>query len=58
VPPALVEQLKPGGRLVIPVGDAWHQELRLLVKRADGGADERAILPVRFVPLVGGQVLP
>lgn len=51
VPPALVEQLKPGGRLVIPVGD-WRQNLKLVTKRADGGYDERDVLPVRFVPLV------
>jgi protein-L-isoaspartate(D-aspartate) O-methyltransferase len=51
VPKALVEQLKPGGRLVIPVGD-WRQDLMLVTKRADGGYDERAVLPVRFVPLV------
>ena len=52
VPQALLDQLKPGGRMVIPVGGDWRQELKLLVKRADGGADERDVLPVRFVPLV------
>ncbi len=51
VPKALVEQLRPGGRMVIPVGD-WRQELKLVTKRADGGYDERDVLPVRFVPLV------
>jgi protein-L-isoaspartate(D-aspartate) O-methyltransferase len=57
IPQALVDELKPGGRMVIPVGD-WRQELRLVTKRADGGCDERSVLPVRFVPLVpGGQVL-
>jgi protein-L-isoaspartate(D-aspartate) O-methyltransferase len=57
VPPALVEQLKPGGRMVIPVGE-WRQDLKLVTKRADGGYDERDVLQVRFVPLVpGGQVL-
>jgi protein-L-isoaspartate(D-aspartate) O-methyltransferase len=56
VPQALVDQLKAGGRLVIPVG-ASHavQELRVLTKRADGGVDERRVLPVRFVPLVPGK---
>jgi len=56
VPQALVDQLKPGGRLVIPVG-ASHavQELRVLTRRADGGVDERRVLPVRFVPLVPGK---
>ena len=56
VPQALVDQLKAGGRLVIPVG-ASHavQELRVLTTRADGGVDERRVLPVRFVPLVPGK---
>lgn len=55
VPQALVDQLKPGARLVIPVG-ATHavQELLVITKRADGGTDERRVLPVRFVPLVPG----
>jgi protein-L-isoaspartate(D-aspartate) O-methyltransferase len=56
VPEALVAQLKPGGRMVIPVGafpDA--QELLLLVKHADGRLERRNVLPVRFVPLVPGR---
>jgi len=53
VPPALVAQLKPGARMVIPVGGSGEiQYLRLIQKRADGGYDERRVLPVRFVPLV------
>ena len=56
VPQALVEQLKPGGRMVIPVGGAGDmQYLKVLVKRADGGVDEKRVLPVRFVPLVPGK---
>jgi protein-L-isoaspartate(D-aspartate) O-methyltransferase len=56
VPQALVEQLKPGGRLVIPVsGEGGTQYLKLLTKRADGGYDEKRVLPVRFVPLVPGK---
>jgi protein-L-isoaspartate(D-aspartate) O-methyltransferase len=56
VPQALVDQLKPGGRLVIPVGgDGEMQYLKLLTKRADGGVDEKRVLPVRFVPLVPGK---
>jgi protein-L-isoaspartate(D-aspartate) O-methyltransferase len=56
VPPALVEQLRPGGRMVIPVGeDGGAQELLLLTKRADGGVERRSVLPVRFVPLVPGR---
>jgi protein-L-isoaspartate(D-aspartate) O-methyltransferase len=56
VPKALVEQLKPGGRMVIPVGgDGAAQYLKVLTRRADGGYDERRVLPVRFVPLVPGK---
>lgn len=56
LPAALVEQLKPGGRMVIPVGADGHaQYLKLLTKRADGSLDERRVLPVRFVPLVPGK---
>lgn len=59
VPPALVAQLRPGGRLCIPVGPAGGaQELRLLVKREDGGLDLRSTLPVRFVPMTGGRAAP
>jgi protein-L-isoaspartate(D-aspartate) O-methyltransferase len=56
VPQALVDQLKPGGRMVIPVGgEGEMQYLKLLTKRADGGVDEKRVLPVRFVPLVPGK---
>jgi protein-L-isoaspartate(D-aspartate) O-methyltransferase len=55
VPKALVEQLKPGGRMVIPIGDGWLQQLKLVTRRADGGFDQRDVLPVRFVPLVPGR---
>jgi protein-L-isoaspartate(D-aspartate) O-methyltransferase len=52
VPPALVEQLKPGGRLVIPVGThSLNQELLLIRKDADGRAVSRRTIGVRFVPL-------
>jgi protein-L-isoaspartate(D-aspartate) O-methyltransferase len=51
VPVELLNQLAPGGRLVIPVGD-FYQELQLITKRPDGTYDETAIVPVRFVPLV------
>ena len=56
VPSALVEQLKPGGRMVIPVGSSGDMQfLKVLTKRADGGYDEKRVLPVRFVPLVPGK---
>ena len=53
--PPLVAQLKPGGRMVIPVGAPFHtQELVLLTKDADGRVAMREILPVAFVALTGG----
>jgi protein-L-isoaspartate(D-aspartate) O-methyltransferase len=56
VPEALVAQLKPGGRMVIPVGaDGEEQELLLIVKSAQGKIERWRILPVRFVPLVPGS---
>ena len=55
IPPALIEQLAPGGRLVMPVGDpALDQELVLVEKDADGRVASRRLLPVRFVPLLRG----
>jgi protein-L-isoaspartate(D-aspartate) O-methyltransferase len=52
IPPALVAQLKPGGRLVIPVGLPHHyQELMLVEKHQDGETSSRAMLGVAFVPL-------
>jgi protein-L-isoaspartate(D-aspartate) O-methyltransferase len=55
VPPRLVEQLAPGGRLVISVGAGrMGQDLRVVEKDADGGVSERSVLPVAFVPLRGG----
>ncbi len=56
VPPPLVEQLKIGGRLVIPVGrPGWEQDLRVVEKLADGSVRSRSVLPVAFVPLTGGH---
>lgn len=53
VPPALVEQLKAGGRLVIPVGESYGQDLRVLTKQVDGSVKSRSVIPVAFVPLTG-----
>ena len=53
IPPALVEQLKPGGRMVIPVGlPHSYQELMLLVKDEDGATHTESLLGVAFVPLI------
>jgi protein-L-isoaspartate(D-aspartate) O-methyltransferase len=54
VPPALKEQLAPGGILVIPVGrSGWSQEI-LRIRRTEDGFDTEHLLPVRFVPLIAG----
>ena len=53
VPPPLVEQLKPGGRLVAPVGDVWSQRLVVLEKDVRGRTRVREDIEVIFVPLVG-----
>ncbi len=55
IPPPLLDQLRPGGRMVIPVGGAFAlQHLVLVEKAADGKVRTRQTLPVRFVPLVRG----
>lgn len=54
IPPPLLEQLRPGGRLVIPVGQPHgRQELMLVEKNAAGEVISRNMLPVAFVPLTG-----
>lgn len=56
IPPPLVRQLKPGGRMVIPVGSRFMvQQLVLLQKDGEGQVSLQQILPVRFVPLTGGH---
>ncbi|NIM27599.1 MAG: protein-L-isoaspartate(D-aspartate) O-methyltransferase [Gammaproteobacteria bacterium] len=56
IPPPLVEQLKPGGRLVVPVGERFAVQHLLLVHKLDEQRVQiRQILPVRFVPLTGGH---
>ncbi len=50
IPQALLEQLADPGRMVIPVGDGWDQELRLIWKR-DGRLSQRVVTYCRFVPL-------
>jgi protein-L-isoaspartate(D-aspartate) O-methyltransferase len=54
VPPPLIEQLAPGGRLILPVGpDGEHQELTLVSKNQNGQVSQRPIAGCRFVALVG-----
>lgn len=56
IPPPLIQQLKPGGRMVIPVGSAFFtQQLMLVEKTPAGKFTTRQLLPVRFVPLTRGR---
>jgi protein-L-isoaspartate(D-aspartate) O-methyltransferase len=52
IPQPLLDQLAPGGRMVIPVG-GFFQELKVFTKQADGTVSEKDIIPVRFVPMTG-----
>jgi len=52
IPPALIDQLAPGGHLVLPVGE-YEQELVDVEKRPDGSVIKRNVIPVRFVPMTG-----
>jgi len=54
VPPPLIQQLAPGGRMIIPVGGRFMtQQLLLLEKTADNEIITRQVAAVRFVPLTG-----
>ena len=56
IPPPLIAQLKPGGRMVIPIGSPFMtQQLLLVEKDSDGKLRTRQVLPVLFVPLTGGH---
>lgn len=56
VPPPLVEQLAPGGRLVMPVGGRGLQHLIVVEKRGDGRTEERAYDAVAFVPMLRARL--
>jgi protein-L-isoaspartate(D-aspartate) O-methyltransferase len=56
IPPALVDQLKPGGRMVIPVGSVYGVQNLIMVEKDEGGRiSTRNLLPVRFVPMLSGR---
>jgi protein-L-isoaspartate(D-aspartate) O-methyltransferase len=56
IPPPLVQQIKPGGIMLIPVGSQFQvQQLTLVRKDEQGNVITRQVLPVRFVPLTGGH---
>jgi protein-L-isoaspartate(D-aspartate) O-methyltransferase len=55
IPPSLLRQLRPGGRMVIPIGPVHAtQRLVLVTKDDEEKVRTRSVLPVRFVPLTGG----
>jgi protein-L-isoaspartate(D-aspartate) O-methyltransferase len=56
VPPPLLGQLKPGGRMVLPLGPGdGMQMLTVIDKAADGSLHQKSVLPVRFAPMQGGE---
>lgn len=56
IPPALVDQLKPGGRMVIPVGSVYGVQNLIMVEKDEAGrVSTRNLLPVRFVPMLSGR---
>jgi protein-L-isoaspartate(D-aspartate) O-methyltransferase len=56
IPPPLIRQLKPGGRMVIPVGSRFMtQQLMMVDKRDDGTITSRQVMPVVFVPVTGSH---
>ncbi len=55
VPPKLIEQLKAGGKMVIPVDEGEHQRMLRLTKNADGSVTEEAFQHFSFVPMLKGR---
>ncbi len=55
VPPPLIEQLKEGGKMVIPVGSPFYTQNLILIEKKDGKIYSRNLIPVRFVPFVRGK---
>jgi len=53
-PQTLIEQLAPGGIMILPVG-AYYQHLKIIVKDENGCITEKTTMPVRFVPMTGGK---
>ena len=55
VPKPLLDQLKPGGRMVLPLGSEDEQQLTVIAKHRDGSTTRTQVLPVRFSPFQGGK---
>jgi protein-L-isoaspartate(D-aspartate) O-methyltransferase len=58
IPPALVAQLRVGGRMILPVGPAGQAQELILLRRTPKGLERQSVLPVRFVPMVKGGGKP
>jgi protein-L-isoaspartate(D-aspartate) O-methyltransferase len=59
VPPPLIEQLKPNGRMIIPLGSPFgSQTLVLVTKDDEGNVRSKSVMPVRFVPMTGRMLEP
>jgi protein-L-isoaspartate(D-aspartate) O-methyltransferase len=58
IPPKLLEQLKIGGKMVIPVGKSSNQQLRVVEKKKDGKVRSTNVMPVRFVPFTRRDSIP
>jgi protein-L-isoaspartate(D-aspartate) O-methyltransferase len=55
IPPKLIEQLKPGGKMVIPVDEGSHQRMKRITKNDDGTLSEELFDYFSFVPMLGGR---
>ncbi len=55
VPPPLIEQLKEGGKMIIPVGSPFFTQTLVLIEKKDGKIYSKNLIPVRFVPFVRGK---
>mgnify|MGYP000669331879 CR=1 FL=1 len=55
-PQALLDQLKVGGRMVLPIGETRETQMLVQIDRTEDGYEQKELLPVRFVPLVKGRV--
>ena len=55
IPPPLIEQLKDGGRMIIPVGSPFFTQTLMLIEKKDGSVTTRSLIPVRFVPFTRAE---
>jgi protein-L-isoaspartate(D-aspartate) O-methyltransferase len=57
-PAALIEQLKVGGRMILPLGETRDTQALVQIDKTEAGTTLKELLPVRFVPLMRGRVKP